>query len=67
MSEFYFNKGVKAGWSGREPDPPKPEPLWDACIGASRADVKEWSGDYMKGYSAGSQQRLADKSKDKDG
>lgn len=59
MGEYSYKRGANAGREGYDPSPPKHDFI-DDLTGVSEEKVESWARDYMQGYQAGSQQRLAD-------
>ena len=70
MSQQSFKDGERAGRDGREASPPEfgffGGPIGEMCFGVTEKMVKDSAHDYMNGYGAGSQQRLADAMEDDD-
>lgn len=70
MSQKSFKDGEKAAREGREPSPPEygfvGGPVGEMLFGVTEKMVKESAQDYIAGYGAGAQQRLADAMEDDD-
>lgn len=62
MGDVYYKQGVSAGRRGSDPSPPKHNVL-DSLMGISEKSVEKMADDYKRGYSAGSNQRVADETR----